>query len=512
MKKALSFILIVCMALTIVSCSDTETIGTISQANDSTTIVYMTIGDKPTNGQTEKVIAALNDILIDKINVKLDVYYISWTDYLQKYNNVLADDDMQIDLVGTSTDWLDAWKNVIDGNFYPLTKEMLQQYCPETYASVSADEWQSCMYNNEIYLIPENNYTQWTNHGFIYRGDWSHEAGFDKGIHSWEDMTTYFEYVISVYPDVIPWDADKSTVTTAYGYLVSYTDYVSILDINSVGLWGAYKDDLGTVVSPYYEGEAFEDFADLMYTWKKMGVFRSDDTKLDIGNDYTTSFYTGQSACLQHHTNMFIEDRKPNMDTAQPGSNPEFFWFGEERSNVVRTSILHGAMAISARSENPELALMTYELLRNDEECYRLINYGIEGEQYVLVDEDSYSRPEDYISDLDNFTLNYWWGRTDTLALTNASTDRKAYEKLINKYNRVAIDYPWEKIHFDMSEYDEQLSEINAVCDEYLPLICFAEYEGSPQEIVTEFRSKLKEAGIEEITEYIQGVMDSETK
>ena len=508
MKKALSFIFIACIALNLISCSSNST----DTASEPTTIVYMTIGDKPTNGQTEKVIDALNEILIEKINVQLDVYYISWTDYLQKYNNVLSEGDMQIDLVGTSTDWLDAWKNVIGGNFYPLSRDMLKQYCPQTYASVSEEQWQSCIYNNEIYLIPENNYTQWTNHGFIYRGDWAHEAGFERGIHSWEGMTTYFEYVLSAYPDVIPWDADQTSVNTAFGYIASYTDYVPILDISTYSLWGAYKDDLDKVVSPYYEGDEFVDFANLMLTWRKMGVFRTDNSETEIGNDYTSSFYTGDSACLQHHTNMYIEDRKPNMDTAQPGSNPEFFWFGEERGNVVRTSILHGAMAVSARSENPELALMTYELLRNDEECYRLINYGIEGEQYELVDENSYTRPDDYISDNDNITLNFWWGRNDELALTNASTDRKTYERLVNRYERVAIDYPWEDIHFTIEGYEQQMDDINKVCDKYLPLICFAQYEGSAEDVVQAFRNELKEAGIEEVTAYIQCIIDTHQK
>ncbi len=43
--------------------------------------------------------------------------------------------------------------------------------------SVSQDHWDLCKYNGSIYLIPEDNYAQWTNHGFIYRLDWAKEAG-----------------------------------------------------------------------------------------------------------------------------------------------------------------------------------------------------------------------------------------------------------------------------------------------------------------------------------------------
>ena len=85
---------------------------------------------------------------------------------------------------------------------------MLKTYAPKTWESVSQDHWDLCKYNGSIYLIPEDNYAQWTNHGFIYRLDWAKEAGLTDGVKSWEDLTTYFKYVKEAYPDVIPWDSD----------------------------------------------------------------------------------------------------------------------------------------------------------------------------------------------------------------------------------------------------------------------------------------------------------------
>ena len=34
--------------------------------------------------------------------------------------------------------------------------------------------------------MPEDNYEQWTNHGFAYRLDWAKEAGLEDGVHSWK--------------------------------------------------------------------------------------------------------------------------------------------------------------------------------------------------------------------------------------------------------------------------------------------------------------------------------------
>ena len=117
-------------------------------------IQYMTTGNKPTNGATEKMLEKLNAILNEKCNAELQIYYIPWTDYLTNYNLTLAQMDGTVDLVGTATDWLDAWKNSKNGAFLPLSEEMLQKYAPKTYASVTKDHWDMCKYNGDIYLIP----------------------------------------------------------------------------------------------------------------------------------------------------------------------------------------------------------------------------------------------------------------------------------------------------------------------------------------------------------------------
>ena len=136
-------------------------------------IQYMTTGNKPTNGATEEMLAKLNAILTEKVNAEVQIYYIPWTDYLTNYNLTLAQMDGSVDLVGTASDWLDAWKNSKNGAFLALDEDMLQKYAPKTYASVSKEHWDMCKYNGDIYLMPEDNYAQWINHGFMYRGDWA---------------------------------------------------------------------------------------------------------------------------------------------------------------------------------------------------------------------------------------------------------------------------------------------------------------------------------------------------
>ena len=85
-------------------------------------ITYMTTGDKPsgTKEALDDMLAELNKILTEKVNAEIQPYFIEWTDYLSNYNLTLAQMDGTVDLVGTASDWLDAWPNAKNGAFLEL--------------------------------------------------------------------------------------------------------------------------------------------------------------------------------------------------------------------------------------------------------------------------------------------------------------------------------------------------------------------------------------------------------
>ena len=509
-KKLISILMVCVMFFSCFACgSSKETKGDplypgVDFSEEPTTITYLTIGDKPDNGMTEKVVERLNELLLKKVNARLDIYYVGWDDYLNHYNRILDGKDIELDLIGTGTDWLDAWPNIFKGNFMPLTDEMLKTYCPRTYQNISQQQWEKCSYNDSIYLIPENEYSQWTNHGFIYRSDIAQEAGLEA-VKSWQDLKTYVDYVIKNRPDLITWDADGSSTVVTLGYLMSAFKYVPIYEITTYGLWGADADNLGKIISPYYEGDDFLDFARLMKDWNDQGVWRAD--LLSAEGSYK-EFYDGSAALEQHHTQNFYTDIKPTMEQRQTGTDVHFFWFGEDCDNILRNSILHGAMAVYSGSKNPEKALMVYDILRNDEECYRLIRYGFEGTQYVINSDGLMEKPSGYNADRDAIVTNFWWGRRDEYELYDASFSWDDYKELVDEYEKVAIDYPWDGIAFSADEIDK-LADVIFVCDRYIPEISYGKYECSPEEEVENFRKDLKNAGFEEVTEKLQKILDT---
>ena len=518
-KKMLAALLAATMVAGLTACGNSETGGKSGgdlkvDTSEHVKITYMTTGGKPTNGATEEMLAELNKILTEKVNAELEIYYIDWTDYLSVYNLTLAQMDGTVDLVGTASDWLDAWPNAKNGAFLELSEDMLKTYAPKTWESVSPEHWELCKYNGEIYLMPEDNYAQWTNHGFAYRLDWAKEAGLADGVKSWEDLTTYFRYVKETYPDVIPWDSDG----TQYGQMVggwvtSHSNYVAIDGLNAGAMWGGTKDDLYTVYSPYVtDTDSLVEFAKMMKEWDEIGVWKTDVLN-NTASDNREDYKIGRVAAEQHHTQTWtdlcshktgytIYDDDPDAETG-------FFYFGEETGNVVALSITHGAMAVSAASKNPERALMVYDLLRNDPDCYKLINYGIKGKQWDTDESGMRIQPASYNKDTDSITTNYWWGRNDDLEIKDATMNWDAIDKMYAEYDKIKIDYPYGQFVPEVDNIQAKINNISEIHTNYMKQIAFGKYQGTAEEIVAEYQNALKAAGIDEVTAELQKQFDA---
>lgn len=535
MKKVLSALLILSMMLTMTACTgggtssaaggDTSKAEDSSAAEDSTAeestaesavdtsehkvITMLVTGDVPTN-KTDEVMVTLNEKINAKINAELKIEWIEWTDWQTKYNLALASQDGTVDLIGTGTDWLDTWPNAQKGALKVLTEDMLKTYAPQTFASVPAENWDLCKYNGEIYIIPEDNYAQWTNHGFMYRGDWAKAAGLTNGVHSWEDLGKYFQYIKDTMPDVIPWDvaASGSAFPTQIsgGWQSSHSSNIGIEGLPVALFQGTSKDDPYTLSKYYLEGDELVNFAKTMKQWNDAGYWRED--VLNYNGDTRVEMEEGKTGADQHHTQTWTGERT-KMEQKQPGSDLGFFWFGEETSNLVSLNITHGGMSVAAQSDDPERALMLYDLLRNDEEIYRIISYGIEGQQYVINEDGLREKPEGYKDDtVDGVSFNFWWGRNDDLEIGDASVDQVAYQSLKDQYAKVAVQYPYGQVVFNLDAISSQLDNLSNIYNTYMPQIAFGKAEDS-EAYVAEFRQALLDAGYQACLDELQSQIDA---
>jgi len=533
MKKILSIVLAAALLLSLCSFASAEDWDAKSEAvwaekwadvdtSEHVVINYMTTGDAPSAanaGAQDEMLAELNKILTEKVNAEINIVWISWTDYLANYNLRIAAMDGAIDLIGSSTDWLDAWPNAKRGGFLELGTDMLEKYAPVTYASVPQDHWDVCTYEGNIYFIPEDNYSQWTNHGFAYRMDWAKEAGLENGCQTWADLTTYVKYVKATYGDKLLalWDTD-GTAYPASGYICSYAKWRSIDGLASGALWGGYLDDPYTINCLYLvETDKLVEYAKLMKEWDEIGVWPT-DVLSNTGADNRDEFRKGKVALEQHHTQTWLSLVSPKADTNNtmyvddPDADVGFYYWGKEAGYVTRDLVTHGVAAVSAASKNPERTLMVYDLLRNDKECYDLFNYGLAGRSYAIDENGMRYTPDTYSADKDGISTNWWWGRNDELEIPSAAMNWDAINKLYEEYEKIAVMYPYEAFVFDNTNVQSYINQCNEIYNTYMKYLCFGQYSETPEEKVAEFQEALKAAGVDEVTAELQAQIDATYK
>src|SRR5690606_11097630 len=172
------------------------------------------------------------------------------------------------------------------------------------------------------------------------------------------------------------------------------------------------------------------------------------------------------------------------------------FYWGQENGNVNKDIKTHGAMAVSANSKNPEKALEVYDLLRNDETDYKLLNFGIEGTDYVMTDDGKLGYPEGCDASTDALGSNFWAGRMDEFEpdrVTDAPDKAEIYAAL----DAVAKDYPYTTFVVDKTPLESTLAAVSGVFAEYIPQLQYGKFD-DPAAAVAEMRQKLEDVGFED--------------
>ncbi|MBM7708221.1 DUF3502 domain-containing protein [Enterococcus lemanii] len=514
-KKATTGLLLTGLAATaLAGCSSGGTTdgsggGKASGKGKPTNVTMLVLGDKPTNGRLENMLDVLNEKLTDKVNATLDLHYVEWADWQTQYNVELLSGDGSVDLITTATDWLYGWENAQKGAFLPLTEEILKENAPKTWEQVSADgNWDlTKLEDGNIYFVPEDSYTQYTNHGFFYRGDWAKEAGLANGeVTKFDDLTKYFEYVLANKEDVVPWETNNPAGAID-AYVKGNYDYRTLIGVNvgNYEMWQTTASEPYKITSYLMEGDALKKAAAEAKKWNDMGVWRED--VLNFTGDSRDLFYNGQAAVDQHHTQTFLSQIVYNMGTKQPGSDVKMYYYGQENNNIARDLKTHGAMAISASSKNPEVALQVYDLLRNDEECYRLINYGIEEVDYVVTEDGKLDYPEGYDPSTDGLGSNFWAGRMDKFELDKA-TDAPNKAEIYAALDEISHNYEFENLIFNKDTIESSQSAMASVLSTYMPQLQAGKF-ADPSAEIDKMREELKTAGYEEVLASLQADMDA---
>lgn len=465
--------------------------GTIETPEEVTVSMYL-YGDE---GVANKdILAELNKILKEDINTTLEVKYITWNDTSTKYP-LLWTSGESFDMAYGSAGGYVPYSTLARQDALVDITDMLDTYAPTLKEKINQDAWDSTKVDGKIYGVPST-YSEFTAYGFVTRKDKMEEYGVES-IQSIEDMEKYMD--ASVAAGRVPLNGDSNLANDLYRMLVNTTkQWVVAPGISETELFLA--GDLSNpeeIFSPVFTDE-FEEFAVKMREWADKGYWPKDvlastmNEKDNFHNDMGDAYIAHQPDWT---------GAKGTVDEKLGGVETEFFCFPETTGTIMGRSGVDNMTLINANSPHPERALMVIEKLMTDERCYDLIQYGIEGRQYEVVD-GKIVKPASYDKKVDEGGFSAWALRTDEFNIPLATEDERRYS-LNEEWSKIAVDNPYLGFVVDTSEFSSEISSITNVNSQLGIQILLGKTNTDPKEAVAEYREQLKAAGIDKVIESV---------
>ncbi|OKP76201.1 hypothetical protein A3842_18455 [Paenibacillus sp. P3E] len=444
-----------------------------------------------------KVTNAINAITTQKIGVKVDFRLYGPADYAQKVNLALQSGE-KMDIFTT----LGQFSNYVSKSQVAPLEKLLPQYGKEMTAILDKDFGPDILktttMDGHIYGIPVNKGMALPTN-IIYNADMMADAGVSADtIQSVEDLPAVFAAVKKKSPDVVPFGpinvnpTDTGLVNLMKG--ASKVDYLT--DTTGVGV---VIGDNGKVVN-FYESDVFKNGVKMMRDWYNAGYLQKDTATTTVNAMEMVSSGRGFSF-LGGYSGMEVGKTL----SAQAGKKMETkriapFYFDTSAVNAV-------TWMVSSTSKETEASVKFLNLLYTDTDLINTILYGVEGEDYLKVDEHHVKFPEGK----DANTVPY----TAMLSSGIVGSESLQYQfeginwsdiELKLKENKDTERSPYFGFIFDQSPVKTQMSAVNNVVSQFLPALVSGSVD--PETIIPKFNSALKDAGAEAIIDSKQEQLD----
>ncbi|MBB6691775.1 ABC transporter substrate-binding protein [Cohnella xylanilytica] len=444
-----------------------------------------------------KVTDAINAITVDKIGVKVDFRVYGPADYMQKVNLALQSGE-KMDVFTT----LGQFSNYVSKSQVAPLDDLLAEHGKEMTAILEKDfgpdMLKATTINGHIYGIPVNKGMALPV-SFVYNADMLKEAGYSADdIGSVDDLAEIFEAVKKKHPDVVPFGpinvnpSDTNLINLLKG--IHKVDFLT----DTTGAGVVVGND-GKVVN-FYETDIFKNGVQMMRDWYNKGYLQKDAATTTI-----TSSEMLASGREFSFLGGYGGKEVGKTISAQTGKNVETkriapFYFDTSAVNSV-------SWMVSSTSKAPEAAVKFLNLLYTDEQLINTILYGIEGEDYVKVDEHHVKFPEGKDANTVSYTAMISTGvvGSESLQYQFEGIDWSDVELKL-KENKETERSPYFGFIFDPSKVKTQISAVNNVVNQYLPGLVTGSLD--PETTIPKFVKALNDAGAADVIKSKQEQLD----
>ncbi len=473
---------------TIASENPVEEGSSVDLSEQVNVVIYVT-GSEPDH--FDKIREKLNELTMRDLNCTVDYNFFNSSDTQQKYMMLLSSGE-QIDLI-YSGNWLNYSSYAMRGAFEPI-EDLVKEYSPKIYDYIGTAGWDSAKVNGTAYMIP----CLWKEYNLFsitYREDLrkKHDLPVPDSV---ENIEKYLQGIKDNEPDIMP---TLEGVQTAVANLGSYFRAIEVFDSKynwvdwrmPYGIYIDYDDPSQTY--NYWESDNFREDMKIMKRWADAGFWSRDALSSDENPEDV--MLSGKSAAQLGvagiGSGVMYTDRAKEND---PNTEMEFvsipYCYGKQRS--VSVAPTQNGISVPITAQHADRAIALYEKILFDEEYFNLIMYGIEGEDYNVVDGKYESIPGGYGREASRL----WCARTDEMYMPTI-----ADEKGIEMKEQIAKYEGPNKVGGFVEDYTPYQIERTALMDvvtQYLIPIQAGMVE-DVDAAIDDFLEKARAAGLEKV-------------
>lgn len=391
---------------------------------------------------------------------------------------------------------------VSNGYLLPLD-DLIDQYGQEVKEACGV-QLKGGYYQNHLYGIPPV-YSEGQRYGFICRTDMMKKYDFqleDGKYYNFDELEAFFErvkkgegkdfYILGGSMASKAGLLEKSNY--AMDVLGSHINAgVLMLDLNN-GLTSNTISACNQVVD-FYETEEFMEFARRMYRWNQEG------------------FFYPNTSISEEDSNIMMRDNKilgwffhnvPGEEVENASKSGLDVTFIPTREAIRTTDVNQNVLwSIPATCENPKKVMEFLDLLYTDEKVSNLLQRGIEGQSYVVVEENENGKLIDFPEGMDIDTIPYYvnggvyGNRLNSYTWVPGDIN---HNQIVKEFSdQVSLTSPAWGYVFDSEKVSVQIAQVEQVVQKYIGIIETGAVD--PEIEVPMFLQELKAAGIDQIIE-----------
>ncbi|HZJ58011.1 MAG TPA: extracellular solute-binding protein, partial [Clostridia bacterium] len=473
---------------------DTEDVTPTLDTSKKIELVSWFAGDGPAG--LDDILGPLNEKISEDLNATLKVNYLGWADYQTRYS-LLLNAQEECDLL-YSANWLNARDYYRKGAFLDLN-DYLTDYAPELYAFL--DRWEDVSISGNIYAIP-NNAVRHNSGGITYREDLrkKHDLPLPDSI---ENIEAYFEGIKQNEPTIIP-TSDRAVMDAMFdASRFTWGKYDTIgakFGANATG----YDESKLAEVTYDWETSEFLEMLKLMKSWADKGFWSR--SLLSAQNDSAEDFEAGKTAAIVsgQHTDKWSGYVTRHEEEGTEGWEVEFIPYYNKYGISLLTSAEQDMTVIPIQSKDPARAVALVEKIFMDKEYFQLIQYGIEGEHYVVNEEGQYE-PGPKQEEYGVGGMGSWGWRNIDFYLDNPSVPAKvtAMHEIMDTFAPVSPS----PFSMDNSSVEAEAASLQTAIEQYLNPLKFGQHD-NPEKGLEEFMKQAKIAGYDKVKEEFESQWD----